>query len=58
MSAVTLGLQKSWGGRAGGCEAAGRTVSGGGRPPAFLLVSDDEPPAAIRIGWRTVVVVR
>lgn len=56
MSAVSLGLQKSWGGRTGGCGAAGRTCTGGERPPAFWLVSgiwlvsDEEPPAGIRTG--------
>ncbi|TNN61190.1 hypothetical protein EYF80_028575 [Liparis tanakae] len=64
MSAVSLGLQKSWGCRAGACGTAGGSCTGGERPPAFWLVSgiwlvsDDEPPAGAAAGWRTVVVVR
>lgn len=64
MSAINLGLQKSCGGRAGGCGVAGSTCTGGERPPVFWLVSgiwlvsDDEPPAGKTTGWRTVVVVR
>lgn len=64
MSAITLGLQKSWGGNGGGWGAAGRVWTGGERPPAFWLVSgiwlesDDEPPGGTRMGERTVVVVR